>query len=97
MKKSELKQLIKEEISKILTENNANPLNKNIPSDVTNLDKAQKSSINVKDRAKDINNIEEFSLAFENWFEMLGFKPGEITKSSIRPAVEKALTKLGYK
>ena len=69
----------------------------NIPSDVKNLGTAQTKATTVANKAKMINNIQEFPGAFENWFNTLGFEPGKISKSAIRSAVEKALTNLGYK
>jgi hypothetical protein len=69
----------------------------NIPSDVKNLGTAQTKATTVANKAKMINNIQEFPGAFENWFGTLGFEPGKISKSAIRSAVEKSLTNLGYK
>jgi hypothetical protein len=69
----------------------------NIPSDVKNLGTAQIKATTVANKAKMINNIQEFPGAFENWFNTLGFEPGKISKSAIRSAVEKSLTNLGYK
>jgi hypothetical protein len=76
-----------------------NPLQEvaNIPSDVKNLGAAQTKATTVSNKAKMINNIQEFPGAFENWFGTLGFEPGKISKSAIRSAVEKSLTNLGYK
>jgi hypothetical protein len=67
------------------------------PADVKNLAKAQSSSTTIANKAKAINSIAEFPGAFENWFTQLGFQPGKISKSSVRSAVEKVLTNLGYK
>lgn len=69
----------------------------NIPSDVKALGKAQDVATTVQSRAKNINNIQEFPGAFENWFNTLGFEPGKVSKSAVRSAVEKVLTNLGYK
>jgi hypothetical protein len=69
----------------------------NIPSDVSALSKAQDVATTVQSKAKNINSIQEFPGAFENWFNTLGFEPGKISKSAIRSAVEKSLTNLGYK
>jgi predicted ATPase len=69
----------------------------NTPADVKNLSKAQSTATTVQNRAKAINNIQEFPGAFENWFKTLGFQPGKISKSAIRTQVEKVLTNLGYK
>lgn len=85
MKKSELEKLIKEAI------------NANMPSDVKALAGAQKVATSVSSKAKNINSIQEFPGAFENWFVTLGFQPGKISKSAVRSEVEKILTKLGYK
>ena len=68
-----------------------------IPSDVAALGKAQSSATTVTSRSKNINSIQEFPGAFENWFKTLGFQPGKISKSAVRAEVEKVLTKLGYK
>jgi hypothetical protein len=68
-----------------------------IPSDVKNLGTAQTKATTVANKAKMINNIQEFPGAFENWFGTLGLEPGKISKSAIRSAVEKSLTNLGYK
>lgn len=75
------------------------PTPANAPSDVKALDKAQSSATTVASKAKAINNIQEFSGAFEQWFKTLGFQPGKggASKSAIRTAVEKILTNLGYK
>jgi hypothetical protein len=67
-----------------------------VPTDVAALGKAQKVATTVQNKAKAINNIQEFSGAFENWFETLGFQPGKISKNAIRSEIEKVLTKLGY-
>jgi hypothetical protein len=69
----------------------------NIPSDVAALGKTQAAATTVTNKAKTINNINEFPGAFENWFKTLGFQPGKISKSTVRAEVEKVLTKLGYK
>jgi len=71
----------------------------NIPSDVAALGKAQQSSTTVTSKAKNINSIQEFPGAFETWFKTLGFQPGKAgaNKATIRNAVEKVLTNLGYK
>ena len=69
----------------------------NIPSDVKALGKAQDVATTVQSKAKNINSIQEFPGAFENWFNTLGFEPGKISKSAIRTQVEKVLTNLGYK
>ena len=69
----------------------------NIPSDVAALGKAQNVATTVQNKAKNINSINEFPGAFENWFNTLGFEPGKISKSAIRTQVEKVLTNLGYK
>jgi len=69
----------------------------NTPVDVKNLSKAQTLATTVQNKAKAINNIQEFPGAFENWFKTLGYQPGKISKSAIRTQVEKVLTNLGYK
>lgn len=67
------------------------------PADVRNLAKAQSTATNVQSRAKLINTPVEFAGAFEDWFKTLGFEPGKVTKGTLRTAIEKSLTKLGYK
>jgi hypothetical protein len=69
----------------------------NTPADVKALAGAQKVATSVQNKAKAINNIQEFPGAFEAWFTTLGFQPGKVNKSQIRTAVESTLTKLGYK
>jgi len=69
----------------------------NIPSDVAALGKTQAAATTVTNKAKTINNINEFPGAFENWFKTLGFQPGKVSKTAVRSAVEKVLTNLGYK
>ena len=85
MKKFELRQIIREE------------LKKQIPPDVKSLDKAQQTSSTFLSKAKNINTIQEFSGAFKNQFETLGFQPGKISKTAIKIEVDKILTTLGYK
>lgn len=68
-----------------------------VPADVASLSKAQTAATTVQSKAKNINSIQEFPGAFENWFKSLGFQPGKISKSAIRSEVEKVLVKLGYK
>ena len=68
-----------------------------IPSDVAALGKTQATATTVTNKAKAINNIQEFPGAFENWFKTLGFQPVKISKSTVRMEVEKVLVKLGYK
>ena len=80
-----------------LAENNPNAPDKNIPSDVANLAKAQDAATVVASKAKNINTIQEFSGAFKNWFETLGFQPGKISKMAIKNEVDKILITLGYK
>jgi hypothetical protein len=69
------------------------------PSDVAALGKAQATATTVANKAKMINSIQEFPGAFEGWFQTLGFEPGKAgaNKATIRSAVEKVLTNLGYK
>ena len=69
----------------------------NIPSDVAALGKSQAAATTVTNKAKTINNINEFPGAFEVWFKTLGFVHCKISKSAVRMEVEKVLTKLGYK
>jgi hypothetical protein len=68
----------------------------NIPSDVAALSKAQASATTVASKSKNINSVQEFPGAFEEWFQTLGFEPGKISKSTVRTQVDKVLNKLGY-
>lgn len=86
-----------QELAGIREDATSAPAPVNAPSDVKNLSKAQTTATTVTNKAKAINNINEFPGAFENWFKTLGFQPGKISKSSVRSAVEKVLTNLGYK
>lgn len=92
MKKSQLVSIIAEQLKKI-TEAEAPA----VPTDVTNLAKAQGAATGVALRAKNINNPQEFSGAFKAWFETLGYEPGKIGKGVVRASVDKVLTDLGYK
>jgi len=67
------------------------------PGDVKALSKAQQSATTVQSRSKNINNINEFPGAFEEWMKTLGLVPGKATRGSIETQVRKTLTKLGYK
>jgi len=67
------------------------------PGDVKALSKAQQSSTTIQSRSKNINNINEFPGAFEEWMKTLGLVPGKATRGSIETQVRKTLTKLGYK
>ena len=68
-----------------------------IPGDVAALSKAQQSSTTIQSRSKNINNIGEFSGAFEEWMKTLGLTPGKASRGSIEAQVRKILTNLGYK
>lgn len=68
-----------------------------VPGDVKNLAKAQSTATTVQSRAKLINTPLEFAGAFEMWMKTLGLEPGKIGKGILRTAVDKSLTKLGYK
>lgn len=87
MNKTQLQSLIREIIEEAT----------NTPSDVTALNRAQATATTVASKSKNINSVQEFSGAFEAWFQTLGFEPGKISKSIVRSEVEKVLTKLGYK
>jgi hypothetical protein len=87
MTKKQLQSLIREVVEEATT----------IPSDVAALSRAQASSTAVASKSKNINSVQEFSGAFETWFQTLGFEPGKINKSTVRSQVEQVLTKLGYK
>lgn len=87
MNEKQLQSLIREVIKEAI----------NTPSDVTALGRAQASATTVASKSKNINSIQEFSGAFEVWFQSLGFVPGKISKSAVRSQVEQVLTKLGYK
>ena len=87
MNKNQLRSLIREVVEEAV----------NTPSDVAALSRAQSSATTVANKSKNINSVQEFSGAFESWFNTLGFEPGKISKSTVRSEVEKVLTKLGYK
>jgi len=87
MNKQQLQSLIREVVEKAV----------NVPSDVAALNRAQSSATTITNKSKNINSVQEFSGAFESWFQTLGFEPGKISKSTVRSEVEKVLTKLGYK
>lgn len=87
MNKQQLQSLIREVVEEAV----------NTPSDVAALSRAQSSATTVANKSKNINSVQEFSGAFESWFNTLGFEPGKISKSTVRSEVEKVLTKLGYK
>lgn len=87
MNKQQLQSLIREIVEEAV----------NVPSDVAALSRAQSSATTVANKSKNINSVQEFSGAFESWFNTLGFEPGKISKSTVRSEVEKVLTKLGYK
>jgi polyisoprenoid-binding protein YceI len=93
MKKSELISIIAEQYRKISVQAETTK----VPADVANLSKAQSSASTVLSKAKTINTPQEFSGAFENWFQTLGFEPGKLTKGTVRTLVDQVLTKLGYK
>lgn len=67
------------------------------PGDVAALSKAQQTASTVQSRAKNINNINEFPGAFEEWMKSLGLQPGKASRGSIEAQVRKVLTSLGYK
>jgi hypothetical protein len=92
MNKNALKQIIKNQVLESIKLKEMST-----PSDVASLTKAQQSASAVNTKAKNINSINEFPGAFENWFKTLGFQPGKVSKSALRAAVEKILTNLGYK
>jgi hypothetical protein len=75
------------------------PAPANTPSSVKALNKAQSAATTVQTKSKDIDAINEFPGAFENWFKTLGLEPGKagVNKAAIRNHVEKILTNLGYK
>ena len=77
--------------------NNANPSTTQTPTDVKNLAKAQTTATTVQNKAKAINNVQEFPGAFENWFKTLGYQPNKINKATIKTQIDKVLTNLGYK
>jgi hypothetical protein len=87
MNKNQLQSLIREVIQEAVS----------TPSDVVALNRAQSTATTVASKSKNINSVQEFSGAFEAWFQTLGFEPGKINKSVVRSEVEKVLTKLGYK
>lgn len=67
------------------------------PGDVKALGKAQQSATSVAAKSKNINTLQEFPGAFENWISNLGIPPQKATRGSLESAIRKVLTKLGYK
>jgi hypothetical protein len=67
------------------------------PSDVAALSKAQQSATTVQTKLKNINNIQEFQAAFEEWIKSTGIPPGKIGRGSLESAIRKSFVNLGYK
>jgi hypothetical protein len=67
------------------------------PGDVAALSKVQQSASAIQSRSKNINNINEFPGAFEEWMKTLGLEPGKASRGSIEAQIRKVLTALGYK
>jgi hypothetical protein len=66
------------------------------PADVAALSKAQQSATSVQSKLKNINNIQEFQAAFEEWIKSTGIPPGKITRGSLESAIRKSFVNLGY-
>ena len=72
------------------------PANQKMKMDVKNLSKS--SSINQQqNRAKLINNPQEYAQAFEMWVKGLGIQPGRVSKGMLLTIMSKKLIELGYK
>ena len=67
------------------------------PADVVALSKAQQSATSVQSKLKNINNIQEFQAAFEEWIKSTGVPPGKIGRGSLESAIRKSFVNLGYK
>jgi hypothetical protein len=102
MKKLELKQLIKEEITKILTEatpvppTNAAPIKQTAAS--TAYKKTAQTSTALSTKATQVKSINDLPGVFETWFTSLGLKDkAGVSQSTIIPKIKDTLTKMGIK
>jgi len=105
MKKSELKQLIKEEITKILTEvapaatntvTNAAPIKQTAAS--TAYKKTAQTATALSTKATQVKSINDLPGVFETWFTSLGLKDkAGVNQASIIPKIKDTLTKMGIK
>ena len=79
--------------------NNNNQQQSNQPSDVKTLSNVQNKATSVNRAAGKINTTTEFSGAFKNWFQTLGYKPNDSTVSiaRVQALVKKSMSELGYK
>ena len=71
----------------------------NQPGDVKVLQKAQATATQVNKASQRINTTTEFSGAFKNWFNGLGYKPDQnvVNINRVLQLVKKSLQELGYK
>lgn len=69
------------------------------PADVNNLAKVQSKATNVNKASQRINTTVEFSGAFKNWFQSLGYKPDNsaVNINRVLTLVKKSMQELGYK
>ena len=106
MKKSELRQLIKEEMSKIIDEQTPSPQQpqttqqpavKQTAASKAYQQTAQKAT-SVASKTNQIKSINDLPGAFQTWFDSLGLKgkPG-VSQSAILSKIKDTLTKMGVK
>lgn len=70
-----------------------------LPSDSKTLQNVQSKAGAVNKAASRINTANEFGATFKNWFQTLGYKPGDgvATISRVQKLVRDAMVELGYK
>jgi hypothetical protein len=99
MKKSQLRQIIREEISKIIEAETAptQPAVKQTAASTAYQKTAQKATT-VTSKAAQIKSINDLPGVFQVWFDSLGLKdkPG-VNQSAILSKIKDTLTKMGVK
>ena len=73
--------------------------NNQLPSDSKTLQNVQSRAGAVNKAASRINTANEFGATFKNWFQTLGYKPGDgvATIARVQKLVRDAMVELGYK
>lgn len=73
--------------------------NQQLPSDSKTLQNVQSKAGAVNKAASRINTANEFGATFKNWFQTLGYKPGDgvATIARVQKLVRDAMVELGYK
>lgn len=73
--------------------------NNQLPSDSKTLQTVQSKAGAVNKAASRINTANEFGATFKNWFQTLGYKPGDgvATIARVQKLVRDAMVELGYK